>query len=106
MVWEFITTFVLMFTICGVTTYHRGVSYNLPWIVLAIASLISLFLCTTTTVPITGARMNPARSLGPAIVSGDYKNIWVYIISPTLGAVTTSTLYKFLQVTKPAKPEP
>lgn len=50
--------------------------------------------------------MNPARSLGPAIVSGDYKNIWVYIISPTLGAVTASTLYKFLEVTKLAKPEP
>lgn len=44
MVWEFITTFILMFTICGVATDHRGVSYNLPWIVLAIASLIFLFL--------------------------------------------------------------
>lgn len=60
------------------------------------------FLCR----PITGASMNPARSLGPAIIAGNYENIWVYIISPTLGAVFASTLYKFLEVTKPTKPEP
>lgn len=48
--------------------------------------------------------MNPARSLGPAIVSGDYKNIWVYIIGPTLGAACASMLYTFLRVTN--KPEP
>lgn len=50
--------------------------------------------------------MNPARSLGPAIVSGDYKNIWVYIIGPTIGAVFASMLYTSLRITKPIKPEP
>ncbi|KAG4980549.1 hypothetical protein JHK85_034507 [Glycine max] len=37
--------------------------------------------------PITGASMNLARSLGPAIVHNEYKGIWIYLVSPTLGAV-------------------
>ena len=36
--------------------------------------------------PISGASMNPARSLGPALVSGDLSSIWVYLLAPLLGA--------------------
>ncbi|KAH1095035.1 hypothetical protein GLYMA_14G174300v4 [Glycine max] len=100
-VWEFITTSILMLTIRGVATDHRG-SKDLTGVAIGISVLINVIIAG----PITGASMNPARSLGPAIVSGDYKNIWVYIISPILGAVSASTLYKFLEVNKPVKPEP
>lgn len=51
--------------------------------------------------PITGASMNPARSLGPAIVSGMFKNVWIYIVSPIMGAATASLVYSVLRLPKP-----
>jgi len=35
--------------------------------------------------PVSGASMNPARSLGPALVSGDLRHVWIYLVAPTLG---------------------
>jgi aquaporin Z len=37
--------------------------------------------------PISGASMNPARSLAPAIVSGSFADVWIYIAAPILGAI-------------------
>ncbi|KAK7275768.1 hypothetical protein RIF29_16890 [Crotalaria pallida] len=99
LVWESIITAILMLTICGVATDHRG-SKDLAGAAIGISVLINVIIAG----PITGASMNPARSLGPAIVSGVYKNIWVYLIGPTLGAVFASMLYTFLRVSKQAKP--
>jgi len=47
--------------------------------------------------PITGASMNPARSLGPAIAASDYMAIWVYIAAPLLGAAAAAIVYQFLR---------
>ena len=44
--------------------------------------------------PITGASMNPARSLGPAIAAGDFTSIWVYLAAPILGAVLAAVAYQ------------
>jgi MIP family channel proteins len=43
--------------------------------------------------PFTGASMNPARSLGPAVATGDYTGIWVYFIGPVIGATFASLAY-------------
>jgi glycerol uptake facilitator-like aquaporin len=53
--------------------------------------------------PITGASMNPARSLGPAIAAGDFGSIWVYLTAPPLGAVVAAATYKVLRDVGPAR---
>lgn len=46
--------------------------------------------------PICGASMNPARSIGPAIVSGATQHLWVYIVATILGASCAALIYKIL----------
>ncbi|XP_035835143.1 probable aquaporin NIP4-2 [Helianthus annuus] len=50
--------------------------------------------------PISGASMNPTRSLGPAIVKWRFKGIWAYIFGPIIGAVTGGFVYKLLTSTE------
>ena len=47
--------------------------------------------------------MNPARSLGPAVAIGVYKNQWVYAIAPLLGGVAASVVYSLLRPTQSQK---
>ena len=43
--------------------------------------------------------MNPARSLGPAIVSHEYKGLWIYIVAPILGAMAGAWVYNVIRYT-------
>ena len=47
--------------------------------------------------PITGASMNPARSLGPGIVTGDLNAIWIYLLAPIVGASIAALAYTFVR---------
>lgn len=49
--------------------------------------------------PISGASMNPARSLGPAIVSNQYRGIWIYILGPIVGAISGAWVYNIIRFT-------
>ncbi|KAL2341029.1 hypothetical protein Fmac_008969 [Flemingia macrophylla] len=96
---EFIITFYLMFVISGVATDNRAIGELAG---LAVGSTVLLNVMFAG--PITGASMNPARSLGPAIVHNEYKGIWIYLVSPTLGAVAGTWAYNFIRYTnKPVR---
>jgi len=47
--------------------------------------------------PISGASMNPMRSAGPALVSGDLHALWLYIVAPVIGAALGALVYQLLR---------
>ncbi|KAK4740638.1 hypothetical protein SAY87_024226 [Trapa incisa] len=54
--------------------------------------------------PITGASLNPARSLGPAIAHNHYRKVWIFLVAPTLGAISGAWIYNLIRFTD--KPVP
>lgn len=79
---EVIITFMLMLTIIQVATGAKEIG-NLAGIAIGgVVACAALFAG-----PISGASMNPARSLGPALISGQLTVLWLYLLAPTLGSV-------------------
>lgn len=78
---EVILTALLMFVILGVSTgaAEKGITAGIA--IGAVIGLEALFAG-----PICGASMNPARSLGPALVSFTLTHLWLYLVAPVLGA--------------------
>ncbi|XP_052202582.1 aquaporin NIP1-1-like [Diospyros lotus] len=91
---EFIITFYLMFVISSVATDNRAIG-ELAGLAVGATILLNVMFAG----PISGASMNPARSLGPAIVSNKYKGIWIYIIAPITGAIAGAWVYNIIRFT-------
>ena len=87
-VWETVLTFFLMLVIMAVATDTRAVGEAAAIAIGATVGLDAMFGG-----PITGASMNPARSLGPGIVAGDLTAIWIYLLAPVLGAAFGAFAY-------------
>jgi aquaporin Z len=81
LVMETVLTAILVSVILNTATGHRSIGHNAAIAVGATVALLGLFAS-----PISGASMNPARTLGPDIVSTDYTGWWVYIAGPIIGA--------------------
>lgn len=86
---EIILTAVLMFVITSVATDGRAAGQTA-----AIAIGFTILLDAFWGGPISGGSMNPARSLGPALVSGTFTSLWVYIVAPIIGATIGAFLYE------------
>ncbi len=79
---EVVLTGLLLTVILGTATDHHIVGHNAALAVGATIALDGLFAA-----PISGASMNPARSLGPVLVSGQLGEAWIYVVGPFLGAL-------------------
>jgi MIP family channel proteins len=90
--WETVLTVFLMFVIMAVATDTRAVGEAAAIAVGGTVGLDALFGG-----PISGASMNPARSLGPALVSGDLHALWIYLTAPLLGAVLGVVAYQLVR---------
>jgi MIP family channel proteins len=90
--WELIMTAFLMFVILAVATDTRAVGEAAAIAIGATIGLDAMFGG-----PISGASMNPMRSLGPAIVSGDLHALWLYIVAPIIGASIGALLYQVVR---------
>jgi glycerol uptake facilitator-like aquaporin len=89
----------LMFVILAVATDTRAVGEAAAIAVGGTIGLDAMFGG-----PISGASMNPARSLAPGIVSGDLHDIWVYLFAPAVGTAIGGLAYQFVrgEATRPA----
>ena len=79
---EIVLTFLLMLTILSVSTGAKEKGITAGIAVGAVIALEAMFAG-----PVSGASMNPARSLAPALVSGHLEHLWIYLVAPPLGAL-------------------
>jgi glycerol uptake facilitator-like aquaporin len=96
LVYEALMTAFLMFVIMAVATDTRAVGAAAAIAIGGTIGLDALFGG-----PITGASMNPARSLGPALASGTWTDFWIYVLGPCAGAAIGALAYQ--AVRKPGR---
>jgi len=99
--YEVVLTAFLMFVIMAVATDTRAVGAGAAIAIGGTVGLDALFGG-----PITGASMNPARSLGPALLTGELHDLWLYLAAPLVGATVGALAYQAVRGGHPGEPEP
>jgi aquaporin NIP len=89
---EIILTMILMFVIISLATDERAQG---SLAALAIGSTVALEAMFAG--PVSGASMNPARSLGPALMASEWTDHWIYWVGPILGAALGALLYSYIR---------
>jgi MIP family channel proteins len=91
-VYELLLTAFLMFVIVAVATDTRAVGAAAAIAIGGTVGLDALFGG-----PVTGASMNPARSFGPALASGEWTDFWIYVAGPVAGAALGAIAYQLVR---------
>lgn len=92
---EVVLTVILVSVVLGTATRHRSIGPNA-----AIAAGGAVALCSLFSRPVSGASMNPARSLAPAVMSGDLHDLWIYLVAPFVGAALATLIMRVLHARK------
>lgn len=87
---EIICTAFLILVIYNTAVSKKGWGINAP-IAIGLAVMAIHFIA----VPFTGASVNPARSFGPALATGEFKDFWIYIVGPSVGALIVAFFWQF-----------
>jgi aquaporin NIP len=90
--YEVALTAILMFVIMAVATDTRAVGAAAAIAIGGTVALGSLFGGG-----VSGASMNPARSLGPALAASSWADLWIYLVGPVVGALVGATLYQVVR---------
>ncbi|XP_047315690.1 probable aquaporin NIP5-1 [Impatiens glandulifera] len=97
---EFLITFNLLFVVTAVATDTRAVG-ELAGIAVGATVMLNILVAG----PSSGGSMNPVRTLGPAVATGNYTSLWIYIIAPTLGAIAGAGIYSLVKL-QPEETDP
>jgi len=89
---EFILTYFLMLVIINVSQCSKEIG-----VLAGIAIGATVLLEAMFAGPICGASMNPARSLAPALVSGNLQMLWIYLLAPILGAIGATVTWRLMK---------
>ena len=95
---EVILTFFLV-TVIFMSAVHKKASAG--WHGFTIGGMV--FLLHLVGVPLTGASMNPARTFGPALISGFWEFHWLYWAAPILGGIIAGLIMNYVYVNKAEK---
>ncbi|MGH7337178.1 MAG: aquaporin [Myxococcota bacterium] len=85
---EAILAFFLVTVVCHAAV--AGKAGNLAGVAIGVTLVANILMGG----PLTGAGFNPARALGPAVATGDFTNLWIYLVAPVVGGVAASLLHR------------
>jgi len=89
---EFVISFVLVMVVFGAAADQNNAANVKGSPPLAIG--LSITACHLFAIPLTGASMNPARTLGSNAIAGKWEDIWIYLLAPSLGGLIAGLLYQ------------
>ncbi len=94
---EAVFTFIFVLVVLGATDEKRGAG-NLAGLAIGLTLTLIHIVC----IPITGTSVNPARSIGPALMEGGeaLSQLWLFIVAPFVGAAFSALVWKFISSEK------
>lgn len=91
---ETVFTFIFVLVVLAATDQKKGAG-NLAGLAIGLTLILIHIVC----IPITGTSVNPARSIGPALIEGGQamEQLWLFIVAPFLGGAISAGVWKFLR---------